>query len=346
MIDPLVDAARTRWLPRFLAQGVPLADATRTLERVGRWTDWLDAWSATGDAHEELARTADGHGRRLTAGEAYIRAALCYHFAKFTWLEDLGKYRATTDRSVAALQAGLRRLDPTFERLEIPFERDRITATLRRPVDVARAPFVVLVPGLDSTKEEFTAWERSFLDRGFATVALDGPGQGEAGYVNRIRPDYEVAVSALLDTLARRDDLDQRRIGISGLGMGGYYALRTAAFDPRITAVGVVGGAYEFDRMPEVVRRKFMHGAQLDDLDEARRYAAGFTLEGVMGRVRQPVLVIHGRHDAVMSPEVAERTALAAPRGEFVLYPEGNTVCFTVAERYRPLLADWIAERA
>ncbi len=346
MTDPLVEAARTRWLPRFLAQGVPLADATGTLDRIGRWPDWLDAWTATGDVHEELARVAGGQGRRRTAGEAYVRAALCYHFAKFTWLEDLGKYRAATDRSVAALQAGLRLLDPTFERLEIPFDRDRIVANLRRPPGHARAPFVILVPGLDSTKEELTAWERSFLDRGVATVALDGPGQGEAGRLNRIRPDYEVAVGALLDALARRDDLDRRRIGISGLGMGGYYAIRAAAFEPRITAVGVVGGAYEFARMPDLVRRKFMHGAQLDDADEASRYAARFSLEGITGRVRQPLLVIHGKHDAVMRWEDAERTALAAPRGEFVLYPEGNTVCFSVAERYRPYLADWIAERA
>jgi 2,6-dihydroxypseudooxynicotine hydrolase len=345
MTDPVVEAARTRWLPRILAQGVPLADATRTLEEIERWADWLDAWVATGATHEALARTAEGRGRTVTAGEAYVRAAVCYHFAKFTWLEDLAKYRAATERSVVALRSGLRLVDPTFERIEIPFGADRIVANLRRPPAVDRAPFVILVPGLDSTKEEFTAWEGSFLDRGLATVSLDGPGQGEAGFASRIRPDYETPVAALLDALGRRDDLDLGRVGISGLGMGGYYALRAAAFEPRITAAGVVGGAYRFERMPDIVRRKFMHGAGLDDLEEARRYSAGFTLDGIIEKVRQPILVIHGGLDAVMTAEVAERTARAAPRGEFVLYPEGNTVCFTVTRYYRPFLADWLAER-
>jgi hypothetical protein len=65
-----------------------------------------------------------------------------------------------------------------------------------------------------------------------------------------------------------------------------------------------------------------------------------------MGRVWQPLLVIHGQRDAIMTWQDAERTALSAPRGEFLLYPEGNTACFTMAERYRPYLADWIAEKS
>src|SRR2546430_13253170 len=51
---------------------------------------------------------------------------------------------------------------------------------------------LVLIPGLDSTKEEFFAWESAFLDRGMATLSLDGPGQGETGFRLDIRPDYDV----------------------------------------------------------------------------------------------------------------------------------------------------------
>ena len=103
-----------------------------------------------------------------------------------------------------------------------------------------------MIPGLDSTKEEFFFFEQSFLDRRMATVALDGPGQGETGLAVPIRPDYETAVSPLLDLLAKRDDLDHDRAGIVGVSLGGYYAPRAAAFEPRFRAVAGISGPFCF----------------------------------------------------------------------------------------------------
>ena len=109
-----------------------------------------------------------------------------------------------------------RLLDPTAERIEVPFDGARLAANLRRPAGVEQAPLVVLIPGLDSTKEEFFHWEDVFLRRGMATLSMDGPGQGESGFELDIRPDYEVPVAAVLDAVAGRSDLDHDRIGAAG----------------------------------------------------------------------------------------------------------------------------------
>jgi len=175
----------------------------RVTAGVPEWSAWHDAWVAAGDGYYRLADDSEKLGRTRTAGESFVRAALYYHYAKFLWLEDLAKYRVTTDRSVAALRRGMPLLDKTFERLEIPLDGDRIVANLRRPADDLRAPVVILVPGLDSTKEELPRWEDTFLRRGLATVSLDGPGQGESDRVLAIRPEYETAVAPLIDVLAR-----------------------------------------------------------------------------------------------------------------------------------------------
>jgi pimeloyl-ACP methyl ester carboxylesterase len=121
-----------------------------------------------------------------------------------------------------------------------------MVANLRRPPGADRPSLVILLPGLDSTKEEFFRWEDVFLARGVATVSLDGPGQGETGYHTHIRPDYEVAPAALLDHLQDRPDLDLDRVGVVGVSLGGYYAPRTAAFEPRVKAVCAIGGAHSF----------------------------------------------------------------------------------------------------
>ncbi|MDI6772728.1 MAG: alpha/beta fold hydrolase [bacterium] len=349
MADERVAAAVANWAPRFVTQGVDYNDFLRTTSRIERWEDWLDAWCATGDLHAGLAREAETRGRLLSAGEAYVRAALCYHFAKFVWLVDLEKHRAATDMAVASLYAAHRLLDPAAERVEIPFEGATLVGNLRRPTGSSRPPMVLLIPGLDSTKEEFFYWEAVFLARGMATFSLDGPGQGESGYTTYIRYDYEVAVTAALNTLAGRDDIDISRVGAAGVSLGGYYAPRAAAFEPRLKAVAAIAGPYNFGEtwpdLPALTREAFSHhsGSQTDEA--ARANALRLDLSGVLPHLSQPLLVVFGKLDRLIPWQHAERVAAEAPNAELVIYPEGNHVCNNIPYKYRPLVADWMKEK-
>ena len=349
MADARVEAAIANWAPRFTAQGVDPNDFASTTQGLERWDQWLDAWCATGDVHAGLAREAEARGRRLSAGEAWVRAALCYHFAKFVWMLDPARHRAAADQAVRSLYAAHRLLDPTAERVEVPFEGVTMVGNLRRPPAAARPPLVLLVPGLDSTKEEFFHWENVFLARGLATLSLDGPGQGETGYATRIRPDYEVAVTAVLDALGRRGDLDLARVGAAGVSLGGYYAPRAAAFEPRLSAVAAIGGPYNFGRLwaglPPLTRETFAHHAGARGDGEARAQALALDLAGVLPRVRQPFLVVFGKLDRLIPWQDAERVAAEAPNAELVMYAEGNHVCNNIPYKWRPLVADWLKER-
>jgi alpha-beta hydrolase superfamily lysophospholipase len=55
------------------------------------------------------------------------------------------------------------------------------------------------------------SYEQPFLARGIATLAFDGPGQGESEYDFKVRGDYEVAVRAVIDFIETRLDLDRRK---------------------------------------------------------------------------------------------------------------------------------------
>ena len=41
---------------------------------------------------------------------------------------------------------------------------------------------MIMIPGLDSVKEELQATAEYLLSRGLAVIAIDGPGQGESEY--------------------------------------------------------------------------------------------------------------------------------------------------------------------
>lgn len=349
MSDPRVSAAIAHWAPRFTTQGVDYNDFRRTTEALERWEDWLDAWCTTGDVHAGLAGEAEAAGRPLTAGEAWVRAALCYHFAKFVWMVDIDRNQATTRRAIAALAEAHRLLDPTAERIVVPWEGAALHGNLRSPAGVDRPPLALLVPGLDSTKEEFFNWEEVFLRRGMATFSMDGPGQGETGFTTHIRPDYEVAVGAALDHLAGRDDLDLGRVGLVGVSLGGYYAARVGAFEERLTAAVAIAGPYAFaefwDDLPPNTRETFRHHSGAADDGEARAAASRLSLEGVAARITMPLLVIFGRQDRLIPACQAERLAAEAPGAHLVMYEEGNHVCNNIPYKYRPLAGDWLAER-
>jgi len=349
MPDRKIESAMAHWAPRFTSQGVDYNDFVRVTSGLERWDDWLDAWCESGDLHASLAKEAEDNGRKLTAGEAWVRAALSYHFAKFVWMVDMDKYRSAADRSVAALREAHRLLDSTAERIEVPFEGGTMVGNLRRPVGAKKPPFVFLFPGLDSTKEEFFNWENVFLARGMATLSLDGPGQGETGYFTSIHPNYEVAPAAVLDQLAGRNDIDLERVGAAGVSLGGYYAPRTAAFEPRIKAVCAIGGPHTFGKFfaerPAISQETFVHHSGAKSVEEAQAVANRMTLTGVAERITQPFLIIFGKLDRLVPYQQAEQVAREAPTAELVMYPEGNHVCNNIPYKYRPLAGDWMAEK-
>jgi pimeloyl-ACP methyl ester carboxylesterase len=265
---------------------------------------------------------------------------------------DEDKARDASEKAIAALRNTYRMLDPDAERLEIPFEDSRLVANLRRPSSQNGAgapPLAVLIPGLDSTKEEFFLLENVFLARGMATMSLDGPGQGEGGYELPIRPDYEVGLAAALDAIAGRSDLDLDRIGAMGVSLGGYHAPRAAAFEKRVKAVVGISGPYNFgecwDGLPPMTRETFTHKSHAKDDAEGRAKALELDLSGVIDKLDQPALFTTGRRDRLIPWEQTERQAKEAPRGEFVIYEEGLHGNSNVPYKNRPLIADWLSDR-
>jgi 2,6-dihydroxypseudooxynicotine hydrolase len=343
--DARVQAAIANWAPRFVSNGVDANQFRETTAGIETWDGWLDAWAATADEHRARAEEAEAAGNGRTAGEAYLSAALCYHFAKFVWVVDVARNHATTRQAIDCLYRAHAFLDPAAERVEVPFDGTGLVGNLRRPGGEARPPLVLLLPGLDSTKEEFFHWEDVFLARGMATFSLDGPGQGESGFSTPIRPDYEAAVTAALDALAARDDVDLDRVGASGVSLGGYYAPR-AALEPRVKAVAGVSGPFNFgecwEGLPALTRETFEHHSGARDADEARARAFELDLAPVIAGLERPGLMVTGRLDRVIPWEQTKRIADEAPATAFVLIEDGNHVCNNIPYRYRPLVADWL----
>src|SRR5882724_11414897 len=92
--DPRVESAISHWAPRFVANGVPLTDFQEVTAGITQWDECCSAWSARAAVHEEIGRKALTDGYRLSAGQHLTTAGVCYHFAKFVFVNDLHQMRA------------------------------------------------------------------------------------------------------------------------------------------------------------------------------------------------------------------------------------------------------------
>jgi dienelactone hydrolase len=344
-----VASAVAHWKPRFSANGVAPADFEAVTGSLERWDDWCAAWSRVGAEHEALGREALADRRFLSAGAHLARAAVYYHFAKFVFVDDLEQMRAAHMNAVRCLNDALPYLDPPGERHEIPFEGSTLVGVLRRPQVGGRAPAVVLIPGLDSTKEEFRATEQLFVERGLATFSIDGPGQGEAEYDLPIRGDWEAPGAAVVEHLSSLSGIDPDRIGIWGVSLGGYYAPRVASGVPQIRACVALAGPYNFGEtwagLPELTRNTYRVRSRSGTDEQAHEHALTLSLEGRTRRISCPLQIVMGKLDRLIPWQHAQRLAEEVERADFLLLEDGNHGCANIAYKHRYRSADWMAEQ-
>jgi 2,6-dihydroxypseudooxynicotine hydrolase len=349
-VDDRVSSAIAHWEPRFTANGVQPADFARVTRSIEKWPDWCAAWVALGSEYEQLGREALREDRLRSGGEHLAQAAAYYHFAKFVFVEDVEQMRAAHVRAVACYTDALPHLDPPGRKVEMPFETSNLVGVIRTPYGEGPFPVVLMIPGLDSTKEELRSTEQTFLDRGLATFSVDGPGQGEAEYDLPIRGDWSPVAEVLWAAVTEQPDLDQDRLAVWGVSLGGYYSVRlTAALGDRARAAVALAGPFNFGDcwpgLPPLTRDTFRLRSGTESDAEARAVADTLDLTSVAGDVTAPLLIVFGRQDRLIPWEQAVRMHDAVQDSKLLMLEEANHGCADRSPWHRPRTADWLAVR-
>lgn len=318
------DFADAQWT-RAVGAGVDPHEYRRVTAGLASVADWGPSFVRTGHAYLERAENA---GSLLSAGEYLLTAARWFHVATLAPYPEAGSAAAAADhalgRALTALEPGARRVSG-----------EGFTGWLRGP---AEAPgTVVVVPGLDSAKEEFLDLVSALLARGLAVFAMDGPGQGVLAGPTTLRPDYEQVVGRVIDALG------VTRIGLVGLSLGGYFAARTAAMEPRVAVAATVSGPFRFDweKVPPRVRDIMTRRA--GGADAAREFARHVDLAALAPRIAAPLLVVDGDLDVIPGVTNGEPLARLAPHGTYLSVPHGDHLLGNARPDWLPRLGDHIA---
>jgi len=349
-MDEYVASAKAHWAPRFTSNGVSVVDFERTTQGLESWDDWCAAFSKGGAQYEQMGEESLAKKHYKSAGAHYSTASAFYHFAKFVFVRHYEEMKVAHFNAVRCREIAIKYIEFPGERIEIPFEGAKMVGILRKPHGEGPYPVVILVPGLDSTKEEFNPTENLFLERGMATFSVDGPGQGEAEYDLPIRADWEIPGRAIVDYLISRADINNEKIAVWGVSLGGYYAPRFASGDPRIKACVSLCGPYNFGKLwkdlPALSRETFTVRSFSKDDAAAEQHALTLSNEGRLEMIKCPTLIVGGKMDRLIPwQEAVKMHEIMKGNSELLMLERGNHGCANVPNEHRYFTADWMAEK-
>src|SRR5216117_2268567 len=207
---------------------------------------------------------------------------------------DVVRKRALHEQCVNAYAQAAPLVDPPSVPFEVPYRRRMMRGYLRVPPGVSPAPVVVMINGTNAVKEELHWWSDAMLARGLATVTFDGPGLCDTFYRFSMVAEPRPVGLAIVNELQSRPEIDPEAIAFYGQSLGGYLALRMAAFDSRICAVAAVSPPFSADVYWNVtlagMRRELAALYGVTEAEMAREIHR-ITLEQALTHLRCPLLV-------------------------------------------------------
>lgn len=344
----------------------PIRDAAASGSDAGT-PQFMAKWVEMGDKLIGLANEDEAAGRGFSASDKLERASLYLLVAERMQGHGHPGRAETYARALDTFARSTRLGSINRERVEIPLATGTMPALYTRAEGPGPHPVVVYCNGLDSCKE-LLYWSRlpeALAKRGISTLCVDQPGTGEALRLQNlpVDPHSENWASKAIDWLETQPDVDPKRIGMTGISLGGHFAPRAVAYEPRFASGACWGANHNWAEVQQKRLKRegenpvphywahviWAFGAK--DMDDFLAKAQDMNLNGHMGGVKVPFLVTHGAKDRQISVDYAQDCydqLINSPRRELKLFTdrEGG-VEHVGADNMsfgRDYIADWFAD--
>ena len=202
-----------------------------------------------------------------------LTAALCLVPARSQAADARGDFLALINHPRVPLAPKVEELPATngFVRVNFSFASDsqnRVPGILIKLADSrGRRPVVIVMHATGGRKEDELPLLRRLAERGFVAVAIDGCYHGERAHDGKGSTSYQKAIvrawhgsgehpffydtvwdiMRLVDYLDTREDVDAKRLGLTGISKGGVETYLTAAVDRRIAVAAPFIGVQSFE---------------------------------------------------------------------------------------------------
>jgi pimeloyl-ACP methyl ester carboxylesterase len=356
VLDAVIRTIGIEWdQARIASKSRPLgaeleAEMRAVARRIRKFDDFHREFAAQARKREERARRYETEGRTVAAREAYLAASLLWSTA--CW---------PIDEDNALLRGYEQHVNDCFD---VPFGTKALPAYLhlpRAPQTGERFPCVLMIGGMDSSKENMVSlYGDRMLKRGFAVLAVDGPGQAEA--ITRgiyfTESNFADAAEACYKWLGNHPAIDLERLVVRGTSFGSYFGtVAAAALGSRIRGFAATGVCQEpgcdtiFNAASPTFKTRFMFMSNYDDEEAFDRFCKRIDLRPFAPKIAAPYMVIAGEKDQLSPIEHTEALfeLITAPK-RLVIYEGanhgvGDAPSVANGEEKVTMLADWLLDR-
>lgn len=235
-----------RWHSVGLARHTDFIEAGKQIHTFSDWKSVL----------LQLAQTAEKEVRLLNA-------AIYYRAAEFYTMHDPESKKSIYQKFSKLFYEAMS--DESYIREFIPYETGKIPI-LRFETEGKAKGTILVHAGFDSFIEEWFFLMKALSQNGYDVIGFEGPGQGHMLIEQNVALDYrwERPVACVLDYYGITG------ASLFGFSMGGWFAVRASANEPRIKNTIISGHAVDYSRIPS----EFMRDIMMFFIKHMRNYTA------------------------------------------------------------------------
>jgi dienelactone hydrolase len=330
--------------------------------RIKKFADFAHAYEAAARKREAEAKEHEAAGRMVSARDNYFIATQFWAGAQWPIYEKNDQIMAYNTRKHECFAKYAQMADHHVEAVSIPLGNNVIPALFHLPPDYkgGKIPAIVSIPGMDGSKEGRVAlYGDRWLARGFAVLAIDGPGEYESPLLGSfVRRDSWLASGPVMaNWLSARTEVDAQKLGVIGTSFGSLFGTWVSAAEPRFKGVAVQSTCLEpgchtiFEQASPTFKMRFMFMSGYTDEAEFNKFAKTLTWEGYAEKIRAPYLCIAGEADELCPNQFTETMLkeMSAPRNLLIYQDARHSIAGVPAAvngpSYGPLMADWMLAR-
>ena len=178
--------------------------------------EWYEAWT-------KLSAIAIDNNK-------VMHAAYYDRMAEFFLKQSDSRKSPLYDKCIEEYHKAFEQFGIEYEVYEVPFEKGFLKCIRMTPENYRQT--VLVCGGYDSFIEEFVLQVHKFVQKGFDVILMEGPGQGDCVRQKiYFTESFELPVASVLGYFGVTS------CTMVGISWGGYFALRSAAFEKRIKHV-------------------------------------------------------------------------------------------------------------
>ena len=218
--DDKLELVVTDWYSRFQASGIDDLHLRETLARIQRWHLWAREWAASAEVWQPPGRASPLPARARSPPMS--ACSVLPHVAVRPVRADRGRRAASghsppSDRAVHQVCAAAGPAGPAG----VDAVRGHRGAPLPAPPGQRRTSSPgIPIPGLESTKEQFSTFEPNSSQRGIATRSLGTRAGRTVVEHASSHADYQRAVTVVPELAPSLDDVDAGGLTVVGTSFG------------------------------------------------------------------------------------------------------------------------------